>query len=250
MKIVGQKYLNRNDYSTITIGKDKITILGKDSYPTIKGDGTSITDEIKNLPLNEQVGEVVDYFLRYTTVCSIIDNDYVSGKKYVSVIGEGGKKLRFSSNLFKEDSKKIIQKYVDDRRDVVFNSEVVEFDLNMESYGNVYYGYDDTGSKIKIGIGESSRRVMYDFDSEFISEFVKYIGEGEEVTFTLPERRFEMDTPAVIYMHGPNKKVTIQNYIPLKNKVVSVASFYNSDVKRRKEIEREAMKLQMKMEGF
>ena len=78
MKIVGQKYLNRNDYSTITIGKDKITILGKDSYPTIKGDGTSITDEIKNLPLNEQVGGVVDYFLRYTTVCSIIDNDYVS----------------------------------------------------------------------------------------------------------------------------------------------------------------------------
>ena len=190
MKFDGKKHIDTGMYENIKItdrnGEVEVKAEPdkqfKNFYPD-KISRPSLTDKIKDLPDEEKVKEVVEYFLRNNTIYKIKQENNV-----ITVYGISERKLRLSlSHKYSDLIKLIVSKYAEDRVKQIseINTCKVKFYLNYEitsyfvvekknklnQYENVLY----------INLLTNSNGKVINFDSEFIDNYInKFISSCEE----------------------------------------------------------------------
>lgn len=175
MRFVGSKYLDRNDYSHITINKGDIIVRGNKSKYKVALFGHSFTDEFKNLNDEEKIARVVEYFLDYHTLTSVSINN----GRY-QIVSMDGTTLNITGEVNGMIIKKINDKYREDRERFVgsrnFYESKVEFITTDSSSGFIE---DDRSCRFYIGTTKG--RVKEDEKAFLIDIFEGMLFEGEVV---------------------------------------------------------------------
>jgi len=149
MKIEGQKYLDKNNYSRIVIdllGSEYITkVKCKKDYATIKEDH-SFTDEIKNLNNDEKVIEIVDYFLRNNKIIQLNECGLTGYQGKFSIAYSSGDRLLAlklpDNELGYLIGCKLLDKYYNDRCEYCLNNDITKI-YTSNFIKACYYGENE-----------------------------------------------------------------------------------------------------------
>ena len=240
MKIIGSKYLAKNDYSNIAINANEIIVRkNKGNYKTICL-SNSFMIWLKSLKDEEKVNSIIDYFLDYHKV-NIVGKNTLHGVSYV-VDSSDGTSLCINRPINDEQIDKIYAKYEKDRWDFVFSRNFYEYGpvflTTSGSTGYMESGYieDDRSCRFYLEtvngkITDREKEFLIDIFSPMLSDGEVAIGREEDdanlinVTFL---RKSEEICEYVDY-GAPRVRVTPEVLPVLETLVVS----HNEDVKNK-----------------
>ncbi len=240
MQIQGLKQLDQNNYDSISISEDKIIISGKEIKTVSLM--TRFSDELKDKTYKEIQNLIVEHFLDYSRV-NYISEDYSRLRGNVVYAGTGPGRLLILNNVTDEEIKtKILEKYIRSRKDFLYNNYSDKYSL-MINYGkSSSYSITREGT-IRFNLSKTDKEIS-DFELSFIEEFLDYVFEKETIVIETYENNGIEDG---VYLIGNNKRVIVS---AISKDIMKKINEHNERCEKEKlEIE-EAMKLQMKMEGF
>ena len=149
MKIEGQKYLDKNNYSSIIISllneEYKVYVNCKKDYDSIKSE-CSLMEELKTLSSNEKILEIVEYFLRNNKIIEFVEVELEGYRgKFIDAYSSNGRllALKLPDNEFGYlIGKKILNKYYSDRNEYCLNNDVTKIFTSFVGKGT-YYGNNE-----------------------------------------------------------------------------------------------------------
>lgn len=239
MKIIGSKYLEKNDYSNIAINANEIIVRkNKGKYKTMNL-SNSFIGGLKALEDEGKINSIIDYFLDYHKV-NIVGKNTLHGVSYV-VDSSDGTSLCINRPISDNQVDKIYAKYERDRWDFVFSRNFYEYGpvflTTAGSTGYMESGYieDDRSCRFYLEtvngkITDREKEFLIDIFSPMLSEGEVAVGREEEsnlinVTFL---RKSEEICEYVDY-GAPRVRVTPEVLPVLEALVVS----HNEDAKNR-----------------
>lgn len=220
MQIIGKKYLDDNFYDSIHITGDKIIV--KSSVNTGTLDSTcKFTDSLVNKSKEEIISEIVDYFLRYSSVCFI-----GNGK----VILANGRMLLFDSLHDIKLEKKIKDKYVSDRLNYLYeksNDIYHVFVINRESF----YGDEN-----KYHLAQNDGVILNE-ELNFFADMIEYIFQND-IIYSRYVEGYSINHYEILTLQKNNKIIklstaTMTNYY---SQIHEIINKHNNNLKERKEV--------------
>ena len=229
MKFDGKKHIDTSMYQNIKItdrnGEVEVKAEPDKKFKNVQPDKISrpsLTDKIKDLPDEEKVKEIVEYFLRNNTIYKIKQENNV-----ITVYGTSERKLRLSlSYKYSDLIKLIISKYAEDRVKQISEIDIckVKFHINpiITSYCIVEEEtkLDEYENVLHINLLKQSNGEVIKFDSEFIDNYInEFINSCEEPI------RFINDLLHLVHgFAGDNKVIYLPNREFYKKYVVDAAT--------------------------
>ena len=256
MELRGLKYIDANDYYSLMIRDTekglKVNAQGDMKYQTIKS-SFPISLELDRNDEEKTKNELVSYFLRNNKINMIEDNLILSrydGKFLGALSGDKGLYLQIKKNDNSIDiAKKILDKYIIDRYQTVFNEEdVVIYKIDTADKSS-YRVYEVNGEKrVEITLKRKPHSLdIVQIEKEFLEEFI-----SEKLSMI--DEVVELKRKKIYFTHFENfldqgrtfdtKKFSI---IIKDDKLVEI--FYNLIYTHNINIE-ENKKLQLKLKGF
>lgn len=139
MRIVGSKYLDRNDYSNITINYNEVVVKGNKSKYQVIPSEESFIDSLRELNDEEKRRRIIDYYLENHTVSSVSKIVFCNTAYQIGSVD--GTTLRIARKMGNDVIDKIYGKYREDRGKFVdsrnFYESQVEFLSSFDSTGYI-----------------------------------------------------------------------------------------------------------------
>ena len=236
MKIEGQKYLNKNNYTKIVMNllgcEYKVRVKCDKDYETIK-DGYSFTDDLKNLNDQEKVTEIVEHFLRNSKLNEIKESRYNGYTGIFSIaMGSNGRQLAIKlpkNELGESIAKKIIDKYYHDRKGYFLNNEIKVICFS-DMIKNYYYGEN---TLCLFGqYGELNENEAY-FLEQIILDKLDYNHQANIEFLDIDSGIAGVHYSAPHLICG-DLKIRIGSYVVARN-ITEIATKYNQELKKEKE---------------
>lgn len=229
MKFDGKKHIDTGMYENIKItdrnGEVEVKAEPdkqfKNFYPD-KISRPSLTDKIKDLPDEEKVKEIVEYFLRNNTIYKIKQENNV-----ITVYGISERKLRLSlSHKYLDLIKLIVSKYTIDRVKQISEINTRKVKFNLDSTTTSYCIVEEKNKSgeyenvLHINLLKQPNEEVIKFDSEFIDNYInEFINSCEEPI------RFINDLLHLIHgFAGDNNVIYLPNHEFYKKYVVDAAT--------------------------
>lgn len=235
VEVKGINKLRKNDYKTIRIANNRLTVTGSDKA-TLKD--KSIFDDIKNLSDEELTNLICSYYSNYHRINYI--NERLNYKDIS--LGEVGSLddtcFRFERPLYKEGAIILLNNYRFNREDFVLNNDTSDISIVVLKGETSYRKIGDSMS-FKLNINEEGKLV--DIEIEFLNFLLETVFENEKVNVAFEDSALW----ETIKLESDNHKL---NFCTLFLEDERVENIIESFVKKHNK--ENTRVLQMKMEEF
>lgn len=240
MKIEGIRQLDQNFYDTIVVRNGIIKVNGK-LLDTVTLDN-SFSESLRGKSDKEIKDAVIEYFLRYNRI-NFISSDFSRINGLMFYVGSQSEKLLIIDNDEMSESKaKILRRYISDRDDFLYNSCASTYSINTNYANSSSYNTTREGN-IRFNLARESTGIPQ-YESEFLERFINHIF-GDEYIKVIPRGKKELEDG--VELVSGEKRVIARVFTKDLMKKVDEHNKKCDFIKKEKE---EAMKLQLKMEGF
>lgn len=240
MKIEGIRQLDQNFYDTIVVRNGIIKVNGK-LLDTITL-GNSFSESLRGKSDKEIKDAVIEYFLRYNRI-NFISSDFSRINGLMFYVGSQSEKLLIIDNDEISESKaKILRRYISDRDNFLYNSSASTYSINTNYANSSSYNITRDGN-IRFNLARESTGIPQ-YESEFLERFINHIF-GDEYIKVIPRGKKELEDG--VELVSGEKRVIAREFTKDLMKKVDEHNKKCDFIRKEKE---EAMKLQLKMEGF
>lgn len=188
--IINDNKLDANNYFNISISQTQIgnrsdmfcvTVNGEDEKAPMVLLPNKFSDVIKYENDKQKIMSIVNYFLQYTKVSSIVGSTMFED----DFVATGFRSLNINvsdMSLALDIESAVLEKYINDRNNFLeSHSDIKIYEFSVKE--NVSeYSIDENMSLVLNSCGDGE---LYSYDSKFFSEFLlsKFRDEGEEASF-------------------------------------------------------------------
>ena len=240
MKIEGIRQLDQNFYDTIVVRNGEIKVNGK-VLDTVTL-GKSFSESLRGKSDEEIKNAVIEYFLRYNRI-NFISSDFSRINGLMFYVGSQSEKLLIIDNDEMSESKaKILRRYISDRDNFLYNSTASTYTINTNYANSSSYNITRDGN-IRFNLARESTGIPQ-YESEFLERFINHIF-GDEYIKVIPRGKKELEDG--VELVSGEKRVIAKVFTKDLMKKVDEHNKKCDFIRKEKE---EAMKLQLKMEGF
>lgn len=253
IKISNKKLLDSNFYNKIVLVQEddlvKVNVSGKIPFKTEKSTSQSFSDSIKYKDSNDQIIDIINYFLNYDKINQIVPNNllgYYDGR--FETIHSEDRVLAFQLNKndkLQQLPNMIYNKYSNDRRLFIENNKDCKNILITSGYYSRYERINDTiiGERIIIHIIDNK---YTNIEYKALDDLLKNIIEekNEKISYVW-NKKYSYPTLKKDYggiIKCGDLTINVNTDIPYKY-VNNCIEEYNKNFEENK-------KLQLKMEGF
>ena len=182
MKIIGIKYLNRNNYKKIRIGHNEILVTGKlDGDESLLTDKKNFTDTLKGLDHKHIIDGVIEYFLDSHTINGVSNNNF--SKNTIKVFGDDDVSLKICIPVDKEVAGRVMSKYRHDRFSFIENMDLLGCNISILVVdGNSSYKRNEDNSYTFCLSSKADN--IRKFEKEFLLGFIGQMLSDREVMMT------------------------------------------------------------------
>ena len=240
MRIEGIRQLDQNFYDTIVVRNGIIKVNGK-LLDTVTL-GNSFSESLRGKSDEEIKDAVIEYFLRYNRL-NFISSEFSRINGLMFYVGSQSEKLLIIDNDEMSESKaKILRRYISDRDDFLYNSCASTYSINTNYSNSSSYNTTREGN-LRFNLARESTGLPQ-YESEFLEKFINHIF-GDEYIKVIPRGEKELEDG--VELVSGEKRVIARVFTKDLMKKVDEHNKKCDFIKKEKE---EAMKLQLKMEGF
>lgn len=240
MKIEGIRQLDQNFYDTIVVRNGEIKVNGK-VLDTVTL-GKSFSESLRGKSDEEIKNAVIEYFLRYNRI-NFISSDLSRINGLMFYVGSQSEKLLIIDNDEMSESKaKILRRYISDRDNFLYNSTASTYTINTNYANSSSYNTTREGN-IRFNLARESTGIPQ-YESEFLERFINHIFADEYIK-VIPRGKKELEDG--VELVSGEKRVIAKVFTKDLMKKVDEHNKKCDFIRKEKE---EAMKLQLKMEGF
>ena len=240
MKIEGIRQLDQNFYDTIVVRNGEIKVNGK-VLDTVTL-GKSFSESLRGKSDEEIKNAVIEYFLRYNRI-NFISSDFSRINGLMFYVGSQSEKLLIIDNDEMSKSKaKILRRYISDRDDFLYNSSASTYSINTNYANSSSYNITRDGN-IRFNLARESTGIPQ-YESEFLERFINHIFDDEYIK-VIPRGKKELEDG--VELVSGEKRVIAKVFTKDLMKKVDEHNKKCDFIRKEKE---EAIKLQLKMEGF
>lgn len=240
MKIEGIRQLDQNFYDTIVVRNGEIKVNGK-VLDTVTL-GKSFSESLRGKSDEEIKNAVIEYFLRYNRI-NFISSDLSRINGLMFYVGSQSEKLLIIDNDEMSESKaKILRRYISDRDNFLYNSTASTYTINT-NYANISSYNTTREGNIRFNLARESTGIPQ-YESEFLERFINHIFADEYIK-VIPRGKKELEDG--VELVSGEKRVIAKVFTKDLMKKVDEHNKKCDFIRKEKE---EAMKLQLKMEGF
>lgn len=181
MRIVGSKYLDRNDYSNITINYGNVVVRkNREKYENIRFENNFLV-KLKGLSDDDKISLLIDYYLDYHRVVGI-EKRLLNGPSYI-VSSSDGTELYINRVIGEALLENIYTKYESDRKNFIFSRNfgeyIPEFIVASNPFWRMKTGYVDKGESCEFYLATSEDKIV-DREKEFLIDvFNPLLSDGE-----------------------------------------------------------------------
>lgn len=240
MKIDGIKQLDQNFYETIIVRDGEIKINGK-ILDTVTL-GTSFSESLKGKSDEEIKMAVIEYFLTYNRLNFVSDDFSRSNGSMYYAGSMCGKLLIIDNDQMTEGKEKILKRYINDRDRFLYNTEATTYSI-YNNYGKTSSYSSTKEGSLRFTLARENQSLPKN-ESEFLERFLNHIF-GDEYITVVPRGTKELDDG--VELRGNKKRVIARM---LTKELMDKIDEHNKKWAFIKKEREEAMKLQLKMEGF
>ena len=243
MNIYGLKYLDKNDYNSISIDEGIISVSSNAKMSTIPV-GRPFRESLKGLDDESKVNEVIDYFLRNNRLT------FINDCSFCIVVGNENRLLKFKVNPTKENKSKIFNKYLADRSETLLSipvdTYIIDDTSKMSSYSII------NGDTMRFVLASKEHKYL-DFERRFLKELLGHVFDDEAHIKTIYHKdedgndTKEVDGVFIIGEHPRGSRIRVNH---LNNEIKMAVISHNTRIRKEKEENETAKKMQLKMEGF
>lgn len=240
MKIEGIRQLDQNFYDTIVVRNGEIKVNGK-VLDTVTL-GKSFSESLRGKSDEEIKNAVIEYFLRYNRI-NFISSDLSRINGLMFYVGSQSEKLLIIDNDEMSESKaKILRRYISDRDNFLYNSTASTYTINTNYANSSSYNTTREGN-IRFNLARESTGIPQ-YESEFLERFINHIFADEYIK-VIPRGKKELEDG--VELVSGEKRVIAKVFTKDLMKKVDEHNKKCDFIRKEKE---EAMKFQLKMEGF
>lgn len=181
MKIVGSKYLDKNDYSNISINDKEIIVRkNKGKYKTMHLEN-SFVEELKKLDDDDMIRTIIEYYLYYHKI-SVMERTTLHGNLHV-VGSSDGTSLCINRTISDELLEKVYEKYKGDRESFTFSRDFygcnLMFITTASSLGYTESGYIEDDRSCRFYLATENGRIVEQEKEFLIDVFNPMLADGE-----------------------------------------------------------------------
>ena len=249
MQIIGEEYLANNSYASIIINDDKITVRGTSDIAL--NNNAEFVRELKNSPKEKQIDMLIEYFILHNSVGGMIYGCPMGGQGKNTVVSTDNKTLIINEEISKENSEKIMKKYLSDRNNCLQNSKHKKYILSAKYYNSTMY--EETFDSIEFSLAAKKEHDIYESEIIFIKKMLETLFKDVEVGINSGyininnEERFD---GYYIESQDSDVRVKLENIVHYNHILVPLIYNHNCEVKQNKKEEKVYASRQLKMEGF
>lgn len=249
MQVIGEEFLANNSYASIIVNNEKITVRGTSEIAL--NSNQEFVKELKTATKERQIDMLIEYFILHNSVGGMIYGRPMGGQGTNTVVSTDNKTLIIDEDISKENSEKIIQKYLSDRNNCLKNTKHKKFILSAKYYNSTMY--EETFDTTEFSLAAKKEHDIYASEIEFIKKLLSTLFKDVEIGINSGfikingEERFD---GYYIESKDSDIKVKLENIIQYNHILVPLIYNHNCEVKKNKKEKNVYMSRQLKMEGF
>lgn len=182
MEIKGINKLKKNNYKSIRISENKITITGNNES-TIED--ISIFDDIKDLSEEELTNLICFYYSKYHNINYINENLNYKNNPLGEVRSLDDTKLTYKRPLYKESANILFNNYMFNRKYFILNNNVPSISIYLLKKESSYRKINNN-INLTLNIDEAGR--LSDYELEFLNWLLNTIFEDELINISYDDK--------------------------------------------------------------
>ncbi len=225
MEIKGINKLKKNNYKSIKIAEDKITVSGNNEL-TISD--VSVFDNVKNLSNEEITNLVCFYYSKYHDINYINENLNYRNNSLGEVRSLDDTKLTYRRPLYKESANILFNNYVFNRKEFVLNNDVPNISVYLLKKESSYRRINNC---INFTLNINDEGKLSDFEMEFFNWLLSVIFVDEKVSISYQDNtlwknlNIESEQHKInfctLFLHDDRIKTVLEEFINEHNKEIN-----------------------------
>lgn len=249
MQIIGEEYLANNSYASIIVNDGKITVRGTSNNSL--NINHEFVRELKNASKEKQIDMLIEYFILHNSVGGMIYGCPMGGQGKNTVVSTDNKTLIINEEISKENSEKIVQKYLSDRNNCLENTNHKKFILSARYYNSTMY--EETFDSVEFSVSAKKEYEIYESEIAFIKKMLETLFKDVEIGINSGyvkingEDRFD---GFYIESKDSDIRIKLENIVHYNHIIVPLIYNHNCEVRKNRKEEDVYNSKQLKMEGF